>query len=123
MRSSFVLLLLVACGSPEPAQAPTSPPPTSPAPTTPTPAPAPRADALDPSSPEATRKTLIEVLKRGDKDAFKACITRRILTRREKNNDFDPWFEVWKSAAVDNPSSFSNIRISEEDGKWKLDEN
>ncbi|MFT3767690.1 MAG: hypothetical protein QM820_19720 [Minicystis sp.] len=132
MRISCLLsavLLLGCAGAPEPSTPPpAATPPAAAAPAAPgaqaaTPGQAsPAAPAgLDLSTPEKARRTIYEVLKRGDKEAFRQCVSRRMLEKRKDN--FDAWYAVWKSAADKGPQSFEKIAVTQEDGVFKLDEN
>lgn len=82
---------------------------------------APASPGADLSTPEKAKAAIYSALKAGDKDAFKRCVTKQNLSKHEKS--FDGWFDVWKSAADRGPKSFENIRLAQEDGAWKLDEN
>ena len=134
-------LVVVACAGPEPGPASPPLPSSDPAPTAsaaaaPTAAPpdtvttassgsaaawAP-ASALDLSTPEKARATIREVLMKGDKEAFRRCVTKRILDRQK--GSFDAWFQTWKEAAdIKPPATFDKIVVTQEDGAYKLDEN
>lgn len=79
--------------------------------------------ALDLSTAEKARMTIYEVLKRGDKEEFKKCVTKRILDRRDRRMDFDAWYAVWKDETKDGPEKFKAITVRDEEGQFKLDEN
>ena len=80
------------------------------------------ASALDLSTPEKARTTIREVLMKGDKEAFRRCVTKRILERQR--GGFDAWFQMWKEAAdIKPPATFDKIIVTQEDGAYKLDEN
>jgi hypothetical protein len=114
-----LLALCAACtnGAPEPQ----APPAATPAAAPPSPAPAPAAAAsLDLSTAEKARATIYEVLKRGDKEAFKTCVSKRVLVRQGEK--FDAWYGVWKAAADRGAESFKKIAVTQEDGVYKLDE-
>ncbi|APR86823.1 hypothetical protein A7982_12172 [Minicystis rosea] len=120
---ALVMTLCSACASAPPApepQAPAAPAPAAPPPAAPA---APSATAgLDLGTPEAARSTIHAVLRRGDKEAFKKCVSKRILDRQAK--DFDAWFAVWKKAADERPvERFQKVELAKEDGVFKLDEN
>lgn len=131
MRISCLLpavLLLGCAGAPEPS----TPPPAAPPPAAatavsgaPAAAPAQASHAapagLDLSTAEKARRTIYEVLKRGDKEAFRQCVSRRMLEKRKDN--FDAWYGVWKGFADKGPQSFEKIVVTQEDGVFKLDEN
>lgn len=86
-----------------------------------TPATPPAATGADLSTPEKAKAAIYSALKAGDKDAFKKCVSKQNLAKHEKS--FDGWFDVWKSAADRGPKSFEKVRLAQEDGAWKLDEN
>ncbi len=75
----------------------------------------------DLSTPEKAKAAIYSALQAGDKEAFKKCVTKQNLAKHEKS--FDGWFDVWKSAAARGPDAFKSIRLAQEDGAWKLDEN
>jgi hypothetical protein len=80
------------------------------------------AGALDLSSAEAARKTIRAVLLKGDKEAFRRCVTKKTLAKHEKG--FDDWFAIWTNAAKQLPDAkWSNIVVVSEDGSFRLDEN
>jgi hypothetical protein len=80
------------------------------------------ASALDLSTPEAARKTIKAVLLRGDKEAFRRCVTKKTLAKHEKG--FDDWFAIWANAAKQLPDAkWANIVVASEDGSFRLDEN
>lgn len=136
-------LVVVACAGPEPG--PASPPlpssdpapaPTAAAPDTATTAssatattasnataaPAAPASSLDLSTPEKARATIRDELMRGNKEAFRRCVTKRILEKQK--DSFDDWFYTWKEAAdIGPPGKFDKIILTLEDGAYKLDEN
>ncbi|MDC3958992.1 hypothetical protein [Polyangium jinanense] len=98
---------------------PQPPPPPAPAQDAPS---ASAAPALDLSTPEKARATIYEVLRRDDKEAFKRCVSKRVLERQ--NDQFDTWYAVWKAAADKGPpEKFQKIGVTQEDGVYKLDEN
>lgn len=116
-----LVALCAACtnGAPEPQ----APPAATPAAAPPTPAHAPAAAAeasLDLSTAEKARATIYEVLKRGDKEAFKKCVSKRILEKQGEK--FDAWYGVWKAAADKGAESFKKIAVTQEAGVYKLDE-
>lgn len=138
MRIAAILLasLFIGCAStPEPSAGPTSTAPPEPAapvepaataePAAPSTAAAPAgpdaAPALDLSTPEKARATIVDVLQKGDREAFKRCVTARILDRQKDN--FDAWYGVWKSAADKTPEKFQKVTVTQEEGVYKLDEN
>ncbi len=113
-----------ACGSKTP---PAQTPVTSETPA-PTPEVAPPADppaqpaSADLSTAEKARTTIYETLKRGDAEAFKAMVSKRMHERHDKH--WDEWYGVWKTAAdKGGPDKFTKITLVEEDGQFKLDEN
>ncbi|MDI1451907.1 hypothetical protein [Polyangium sp. 6x1] len=124
-----ILVLASACASstPEP-QAPEAP---APAPEAPAPAQeasgaaqdgAGAAPVLDLATPEKARATIYDVLRRDDKEAFKKCVSKRMLERQ--GSQFDAWYAVWKAAAdKGTPEKFQKIDVTQEDGVYKLDEN
>lgn len=99
---------------------PATAPATAPAPATAT-APAPATSGTDLSTPEKAKAAIYSALKAGDKDTFKKCVSKQNLAKHEKS--FDGWFDVWKAAAERGPKAFENVRLAQEDGAWKLDEN
>ncbi|MDI1476509.1 hypothetical protein [Polyangium sp. y55x31] len=80
------------------------------------------APVLDLGTPEKARATIYDVLRRGDKEAFKKCVSKRILERQAAQ--FDTWYAAWKTAADNGPpEKFKKIEVKQEDGVYKLDEN
>lgn len=105
--------------SAEPAAASASPAPSAAPAGSAAPAP---ASSLDLSTPEKARVTIREVLRKGDKEAFRQCVTKRIQERQK--DAFDQWFAVWKKSADTQPATtFDKITVTKEDGAYKLDEN
>jgi len=111
-----------ASASPAPSAAPatsTAPAPSAAPASSAAPAP---ASSLDLSTPEKARATIREVLRKGDKEAFRQCVTKRIQDRQK--DAFDQWFAVWKKSADTQPATtFDKITVTKEDGAYKLDEN
>src|SRR5690349_16906552 len=108
----IVSSLLGCAGAPEPAATPTAS--VAPAAQTASPAPASPAgasSALDLSTADKARTTLYEVLRRGDKEAFRRCVTKRILARQEAH--FDEWYGVWKAAADRGAEPFKKVTVAQ----------
>jgi hypothetical protein len=124
LPSAFLAALLLAgCGgASEPASAPvaSASPASSSAPAAETTS-TPSAPELDLSTPEKARHTIYEVLKRDDKEAFRRCVSKRMLERQK--DQFDLWYGVWKAAADKGPEKFDKVTVTQEDGAYKLDEN
>jgi hypothetical protein len=81
------------------------------------------AKGPDLSTREKCAEAVLAALKAGDKDAFKKCVTKRILDKHEKN--FDEWFEIWKKGCADmTVERFAKrVKLLQEEGAWKLNEN
>ncbi len=81
-------------------------------------------DGLDLSTKLKAAETIIKVLKAGEKDKFKKCLTKKIL--EEQKDKLDEFFALWKKEVVDRGISaeqfVEHVKLSLEDGGWKLDE-
>ncbi|MEZ0230130.1 MAG: hypothetical protein ACAI25_16020 [Planctomycetota bacterium] len=77
----------------------------------------------DLSTRDKCAEAVLAALKAGDKEAFKKCVTKRILDKHERN--FDEWFEIWKKGCAEmTAETFAKkVKLLEEDGAWKLNEN
>src|SRR5688572_21787954 len=98
---SALVGLLLNCGGPaEPAKAAPAEASIASAP----PPPGKSSEQLDLSTKEKATATIFAALQRDDRAAFRKCVARSRLARVDKDNGFDAWYAVWKSAADRMPS-------------------
>jgi hypothetical protein len=118
---SILLALTVACGGGS--KTTTKPDPATKTDPAPKPAdPVAKTDSPKPdlSTADSARTAILEALKRDDKEAFRSMVSKRML---ERQKDFDAYYNVWKDGAAKSPDKFKSIKVTQEDGAFKLDEN
>ena len=79
---------------------------------------------LDLSTKLKAAETMLAVLKADDREGFNKCITKRIL--EEQKDKLTEFFDLWKKETVGRGMKAEQlaegVKLSLEDGKWKLDE-
>lgn len=80
---------------------------------------------LDLSTPEKAAEVIMTALKGDDAETFRKCISSQTLKMIEEKNAFDKYFTTWKKgmAWFSSPKDFvKGVKLTNENGSWKLDE-